>query len=40
MFVEQLSAKFPNMKFLATTFPSTTLNPTYEYSAYALIQFI
>ena len=32
MFVNQLSAQFPNLEFLATTLPSTALNPAYKKS--------
>lgn len=32
MFVNQLSKRFPQIKFIATTLPSTALDPPYHYS--------
>jgi alpha-L-arabinofuranosidase len=32
MIVDQLSARFPNLEFLATTLPSTALQPKYKKS--------
>lgn len=36
MFVNQLGAKFPQMKFIATSYPSLALQPAYKYSASSL----
>ena len=34
MFVTQLGAKFPELEFLATSYPSLALDPPYTHSAY------
>jgi hypothetical protein len=32
MFVNQLSARFPDLHFLATSYPELNLDPVYKYS--------
>jgi alpha-L-arabinofuranosidase len=36
MFVDQLGARFPDIHFIATSYPSLALDPAYVYSTWPL----